>query len=56
MTASGFRVAETAGFAQAFGVSALLLVIAALVARVLLPARIRTVRDEPAMAAPALSN
>jgi len=55
MTASGFRVAETAGFAQAFGVSALLLVIAALVARVLLPARIRTVRDEPAMAAPALS-
>jgi predicted MFS family arabinose efflux permease len=43
LTASGVRVAETAGYTRAFAVSALLLVIAALVALVLLPSRTRTV-------------
>jgi EmrB/QacA subfamily drug resistance transporter len=51
LTASGSRVAETAGFDRAFGVSALLLVIAALVALLLLPSRTRTVRTPPRDAA-----
>jgi predicted MFS family arabinose efflux permease len=55
LTTSGLLVADTAGYTRAFAVSALLLVIAALVALVLLPARIRTVReplpDESALAA-----
>jgi hypothetical protein len=44
-------VAETAGFARTLGVSALLLVIAALVALLLLPSRTRTVRTPPRDAA-----
>jgi EmrB/QacA subfamily drug resistance transporter len=45
LTAYGPRVAETGGFTRAFAVSALLLVIAALVALLLLPSRTRTVRN-----------
>jgi EmrB/QacA subfamily drug resistance transporter len=41
LAASGLRVADTAGYTRAFEVSALLLVIAALVALTVLPARIR---------------
>jgi EmrB/QacA subfamily drug resistance transporter len=45
LTASGLRAADTAGYTRAFAVSALLLAFAALVSLVLLPARIRTVRE-----------
>jgi EmrB/QacA subfamily drug resistance transporter len=59
LTASGSRVAETGGFTRAFAVSALLLVIAALVALLLLPSRTRTVRKPPRgateLAAPAVT-
>jgi EmrB/QacA subfamily drug resistance transporter len=54
LSASGFQVAATAGFTRAFAVSAVLLVIASLIALVLLPARIRT-RPTPRHAAPALA-
>lgn len=59
LAASGSQVAQTAGYSRAFAVSALLLVLAALVAMVVLPTSVQTARksvaaEEQASAEPAL--